>query len=84
MVYIYVAKCELDLIYILESLSMPLQTGPNFEELQVHILDYKNYHLWNKIVVLVKLAWQDHLNQEVTWEHEENIQVRFLHLYAFS
>jgi len=52
-----------------------------FEERPVQILDYRIKQLHNKQIPLVKVLWANHTFQEATWETEEEIKDKYLHLF---
>ncbi|XP_074569515.1 uncharacterized protein LOC141826166 [Curcuma longa] len=61
---------------------IPLQPNASYEEILVQILGHKVRQLWNKTIRLVKVGWQHHTNEEATWELENTIRARYLHLFT--
>jgi hypothetical protein len=47
----------------------------------VRILDRKNKQLRNRAIRLVKFQWTWYCPEDVTWEHEDVMQVEYPHLF---
>jgi len=45
------------------------------------ILDYKEKHLRNKIIPLVKVLWRSQQIEEATWEQEKEVQNNYSQLF---
>ncbi|KAF3669731.1 hypothetical protein FXO38_07463 [Capsicum annuum] len=54
----------------------------SYEEIPVKILDRQVCRLWTKDVDLVKVLWWNHKVEEATWEVEEDIKSKYLHLLS--
>ncbi|WMV51213.1 hypothetical protein MTR67_044598, partial [Solanum verrucosum] len=52
-----------------------------FEEIPVQILDRRVRKLRTKEVASVKVLWRNQLVEEATWEAEEDMNKRYLHLF---
>jgi len=63
--------------------SEPIEITENlvYEERLVQILDRRIKELRNKQIPLVKVLWTNHTSQEVTWETEEEMKVKYPHLF---
>ncbi|XP_075515484.1 uncharacterized protein LOC142550134 [Primulina tabacum] len=50
----------------------PLQLTPNlsFKERPTQILDRQERRLWNKLILMAKVKWLNHSENETTWEME--------------
>ncbi|XP_042444054.1 uncharacterized protein LOC122029180 [Zingiber officinale] len=70
-----------DPTHVLKDLIVPLQSDATYEEFPVRILDRKEHRLSNKCLRLVKIGWQHHSDQEATWEREEDMRIRYPHLF---
>jgi hypothetical protein len=49
----------------------------------VRILDRKSKQLWNRAIGLVKVHWTWYSLEDVTWEHEDAMQVEYPHLFEY-
>ncbi|XP_042467389.1 uncharacterized protein LOC122050560 [Zingiber officinale] len=67
--------------HILTDVSITLQPDVTYEEVPVRILDRKERQLWNKTSRLVKVGWEHHSDDEVTWELEDEIRAQYPHLF---
>lgn len=47
----------------------------------VQILDKKDKALRNKVIPLVKVLWRNHKVEEATWEREDEMRVKYPHLF---
>ena len=52
-----------------------------YKERPVQILDCRTKQLRNKQIPLVKVLWTNHTSQEATWETEEEMKVKYPHLF---
>jgi hypothetical protein len=51
---------------------------------QVHpvcILDQKIKQLWNRSIGIVKVQWTLYGSEDATWEHEDEMQAKYTHLF---
>ena len=61
----------------------PLEVFENltYEEKPVKILDKKDQVLRNRVILLVKVLWRNHVVEEATWEREDEIKAKYPHLF---
>ncbi|XP_060669508.1 uncharacterized protein LOC132800254 [Ziziphus jujuba] len=61
----------------------PLQLNMDltYEELPLRIVDQKEKELRTKKIALVKVLWRNHIVEEATWEHEDEIYEKYPHLF---
>ncbi|KAL5578274.1 hypothetical protein UlMin_019973 [Ulmus minor] len=52
-----------------------------YEEQPVQILDRKDKALRNKVIPLVKVLWRNHKVEEATWEREDEMRIKYPHLF---
>ncbi|XP_042387484.1 uncharacterized protein LOC121979554 [Zingiber officinale] len=67
--------------HILTDVSITLQPDVTYEEVPVRILDHKERQLRNKTILLVKVGWGHHSDDEATWELEDEIRARYPQLF---
>ena len=60
---------------------MEIQENLTYEEEPMQILDRREQVLRNKTIPLVKVLWRSHIVEEATWEHEEQMQRHYPHLF---
>ncbi|XP_073121998.1 uncharacterized protein [Henckelia pumila] len=62
----------------------PLQLSPHMtnEERPIRILDRQERRLRNKSIPMVKVRWQNHSDEEATWEAEADIRTRYPELFG--
>ncbi|KAJ4701711.1 Retrotransposon protein, putative, Ty3-gypsy subclass [Melia azedarach] len=70
-----------DASHILDSQPAQLEENLTYEEEAVQILDSREQQLRNKTIPLVKVLWRNHNVEEATWEREDQIRVRYPHLF---
>ena len=58
-----------------------LKEESTYEERPVQIVDQKDQVLRNKVILLVKVLWMNHNREETTWEHEDQMQTQYPHLF---
>jgi len=75
-------KYQPDPSHVLSYDNLPIEVDLSFIEQPVQVLDRKDKTLRNKIIGLVKVLWQHHGNQEVTWEREDEMREKYLHLFS--
>ncbi|XP_017979912.1 PREDICTED: uncharacterized protein LOC108662828 [Theobroma cacao] len=61
--------------------TIQLQDDLTYEEQLVLILDKQVKKLCSKDVALVKVLWRNHTSEEVTWEAEEDMRIKYPHLF---
>ncbi|KAL6322441.1 hypothetical protein AAG906_008096 [Vitis piasezkii] len=69
----FVGPFELEPIQISEDLT--------YEEVPIHIVDVMDKVLRHVVVKLVKIQWSNHSIREATWELEEEMREKHLHLF---
>ncbi|XP_038883959.1 uncharacterized protein LOC120074858 [Benincasa hispida] len=74
-------KYVLDPTHVLPEQPVQLKENLSYEEEPVKILDRKEQVLRNKTISLVKVLWQNHSTEEVTWEAEEQMKNKYLQLF---
>ncbi|XP_073137212.1 uncharacterized protein [Henckelia pumila] len=64
----------------------PLQLSPHmtYEERPIQILDRHERRLSNKSIPMIKVRWQNHSDEEATWEAEADIRTRYPELFGKS
>jgi len=65
---------------VVEIEGLPLQPDLSYIEHPVKILDEKERVTRNKVVRFYKVQWQNHLEDEATWEQENCILENYPHL----
>ena len=63
---------------------LPLQPDLTYVEHPVKILDEKERVTRNSVVKFYKVQWQNHSEDEATWEHERYILKHYPHLLSGS
>ena len=58
--------------------------GITYEEEPIDILYRQVRKLWNKEVASVKVLWRNQQVEEVTWEAEEAMKLKYSHLFHTS
>jgi hypothetical protein len=53
-----------------------------YEETPMRILDRKDQVLRNDSISLVKVLWNNHSVEEVSWELEESMRNKYPHLFV--
>ena len=69
---------------VVEIEGLTLQPNLSYIEHPVKILDEKERVTRNKVVRFYKVQWQNHLENEATWEQESYILKHYLHLLSSS
>ena len=67
--------------HVLRDQPVELNEDLTYEERPVQIVDRKDQVLWNKVIPLVNVLWMNHGREEATWEHEDQMQTRYPHLF---
>ena len=73
-----------DTSHILLVQDIQVQEDFTFDEESKAILDREIRQLWNKQVPLVKVLWQHHGMEEVTWESESIMRVQYPQLFSLG
>ncbi|XP_058217444.1 uncharacterized protein LOC131328523 [Rhododendron vialii] len=66
---------------ILESELLELSEDLSYEKTPVEILGRKEQVLRSKVIPYVKVLWRNHKVKEATWEGEESMKQKYLHLF---
>ncbi|XP_017985257.1 PREDICTED: uncharacterized protein LOC108663880 [Theobroma cacao] len=74
-------KYNPDPSHVIQYETIQLKDDLTYEEQPIAILDRQVKKLRSKDVALVKVLWQNHTNEEVTWEAEEEIRTKYPHLF---
>jgi len=74
-------KCMRDPSLIIPTEDIGIKDNLSYEEISVQILDHLVRKLRTKEVELVKVLWRNHFIEEATWEAEEDINKRYIHLF---
>ena len=61
---------------------LPLQPDLTYVEHPIKILDEKERVTRNSVVKFYKVQWQNHLEDEATWEHESYLLKHYPHLLS--
>ena len=77
-------KCLWVLDEAVEIEGLPLQPNLTYIEHPVKILDEKERVTRNNVVKLYKVQWQNHSEDEATWEQESYILKHYPHLLSGS
>ncbi|KAL5773512.1 hypothetical protein ACOSQ2_013436 [Xanthoceras sorbifolium] len=67
--------------HVLREQSVDLKENLTYEEQPLHILDWKEQVLRNKVIPLVKVLWMNHEVEKATWEREDQIRTQYPHLF---
>ncbi|KAL5544529.1 hypothetical protein UlMin_008313 [Ulmus minor] len=70
-----------DPTHVLEHEPIEVHEDLTYEEQPVQILDRKEKTLRNKAIPLVKVLWRNHKVEEATWEREDEMRVKYPHLF---
>ncbi|XP_073119653.1 uncharacterized protein [Henckelia pumila] len=64
----------------------PLQLSPHmtYEEMPIQILDRQERRLRNKWIPMIKVRWQNHSEEEATWEADADIRTHYPELFGRS
>ena len=63
---------------------LPLQPDLSYVEHPIKILDEKERVTRNKVIKFYKVQWQNHSEEEATWEQESYVLEHYPHLLAGS
>ncbi|KAL5564721.1 hypothetical protein UlMin_027885 [Ulmus minor] len=70
-----------DPTHVLEHEPIEVHEDLTYEEQPVQILDRKEKTLRTKAIPLVKVLWRNHKVEEATWEREDEMMVKYPHLF---
>ncbi|XP_017984337.1 PREDICTED: uncharacterized protein LOC108663631 [Theobroma cacao] len=74
-------KYNPDLSHVIQHETIQLNDDLTYEEQPVAILDRQVKKLRSKDLALVKVLWQNQTSEEVTWEAEEDMLIKYPHLF---
>ena len=74
-------KYESDPSHVLEWNGLEIEADALFEEKTVEILDRRDQVLRGKTINLVKVLWSHYGIEEATWEREDEMHAKYLHLF---
>ena len=74
-------KYMADPSHVLRDQPIELKEDLTYEERPFQIVDRKDQVLRNKVIPLVKVLWMNHDREEATWEHEDQMQTHYPHLF---
>ncbi|XP_017970423.1 PREDICTED: uncharacterized protein LOC108660676 [Theobroma cacao] len=74
-------KYNLDPSHVIQYETIQLQDDLTYEKQSVAILDKQVKKLCSKEVASMKVLWQNHTSEDVTWEAEEEMRTKYLHLF---
>ena len=67
--------------HVLRDQLVGLKEDLTYEERPVQIVDRKDQVLRNNVISLVKVLWMNYGREEATWEHEDQMQTQYPHLF---
>ncbi|XP_028095884.1 uncharacterized protein LOC114295785 [Camellia sinensis] len=70
-----------DLFHVIDYHRIALDEDMMYEKWPVQIIDRQVKQLRNKTIPMVKVEWREHYGKEATWEKEEEMRQRYLHLF---
>ncbi|XP_041020385.1 uncharacterized protein LOC121262002 [Juglans microcarpa x Juglans regia] len=70
-----------DPTHIIDHEPLQIQEDMTYTEEPLRILDRKEQVLRNRTISLVKVLWNNHAINEVSWEFEEEMRVKYPHLF---
>ncbi|XP_070011202.1 uncharacterized protein [Nicotiana sylvestris] len=74
-------KCISDSSQMIEAPAIPLDERLSYENEPMTVIDRQIGKLRSKEIVFVKFLWRNHTVEEATWEIEDNMQVKYPHLF---
>ncbi|XP_075095276.1 uncharacterized protein LOC142173562 [Nicotiana tabacum] len=74
-------KCISDSSQVLEAPTIPLDEKLSYEEEPMAIVDRQERKLRSKEIVFVKVLWRNHTVEEAAWEIEDDMRVKYPHLF---
>nr|XP_016464696.1 PREDICTED: uncharacterized protein LOC107787615 [Nicotiana tabacum] len=66
---------------VLEAPTIPLDEKLSYEEEPMAIVDRQERKLRSKEIVFVKVLWRNHTVEEAAWEIEDDMRVKYPHLF---
>ncbi|KAK4706277.1 hypothetical protein R3W88_034161 [Solanum pinnatisectum] len=77
-------KCISDPCRITPTEDVQVTGDLTYEEVPIAILDRQVYRLSNKEEAFVKVLWKNQQIEEVTWEAEEAMKLKYPHLFQID
>ncbi|WMV19195.1 hypothetical protein MTR67_012580 [Solanum verrucosum] len=77
-------KCMGDPSLIIPTEDIGIKDSLSYEEIPVQILDRQVHKFRTKKVASIKVFWRNQFIGEATWESEEDMNKRYLHLFEFG
>ncbi|GKD20946.1 hypothetical protein Tco_1222649 [Tanacetum coccineum] len=77
-------KCLADPILQIPLDEIQVDAKLNFVEEQVEILEREFKKLKRSRITIVKVQWNSKRGPEFTWEHEDQMKLKYPHLFSFS
>ncbi|XP_028063037.1 uncharacterized protein LOC114266356 [Camellia sinensis] len=74
-------KYMLDPSHVLDFQPIQLKDDLSYEEEAIEIVDMKDQVLRSKTIQLVKVLWKNHALEEATWKREDDMKIRYPHLF---
>ena len=65
--------------HVLETPEIELRDDLSYEEQSMQIMGREEKDLRNKTISLVKVLWRNHLDEEATWEREDQMRSQYPH-----
>ncbi|GKF27136.1 hypothetical protein Tco_0083030, partial [Tanacetum coccineum] len=75
-------KCLSDESLVISMKELRLNDKLNFVEEPVEIMDREVKQLKQSSIPIVKVRWNSKRGPEFTWEHEDQIRAKYLHLFS--
>ncbi|XP_028115731.1 uncharacterized protein LOC114313558 [Camellia sinensis] len=69
------------LSHVLDFQPIRLKDDLSYEEEAIEIVDKKVQVLRSKTIPLVKVLWKNRALKEATWEQEDDMKIRYAHLF---
>ncbi|XP_028062714.1 uncharacterized protein LOC114266032 [Camellia sinensis] len=73
-----------DPFHVIDHHRIALDENMIYGEWPVQINDRQMKQLRNKTIPMVKVEWKEHYGKEATWEKEDEMWQRYLHLFSFE
>ncbi|GFS36766.1 hypothetical protein Acr_00g0047920 [Actinidia rufa] len=70
-----------DPAHVIHHYPLDMRKDLSYVETPIEIVDRRDQVLRNKVIPLVRVVWRNHSYEESTWEREDEIRERYIHLY---
>jgi len=77
----FLTKYVLDVNHVIDWNVIQVEQEGDFRVQHVCILDWKTNHFQNQVVGIVNAQWNWYGPEDATWEHEDAMQVDYMHLF---